>query len=204
MAYDEEQQHRSRVVVETPTSRREVSRTETARVPERQGMSGAMVAALVVGAVALVTIIFLFLMSNQQNTMNDNQRVATTAPAPAQQPVIVQQPAPQSQQPIVVQAPPAATQPAPVIVEQPAPAAPASGTDDSTIQSNIDRKMLDDRELATLGILASVSNGKVTLTGAVNSSALKTRAERVVRAVKGVSSVDNQITVNSTRASLPE
>ncbi|MBV9210187.1 MAG: hypothetical protein JOZ52_06135, partial [Acidobacteria bacterium] len=60
MSYDEQQQRRSRVVVETPAGRSEREVVHTERVPERQGMSTGAVAALVVGAVALVTIIFLF------------------------------------------------------------------------------------------------------------------------------------------------
>ena len=43
MAYDDEQAKRSRVVVETPTSRREVTHTEAVR-NDRGGISGATVA----------------------------------------------------------------------------------------------------------------------------------------------------------------
>ena len=38
-------------------------------------------------------------------------------------------------------------------------------------------------------------NGKVTLLGIVKTEALKTQVERVVKQVKGVKDVDNQITV---------
>lgn len=199
MSYDEEQQRRSRVVVETPSGRSEREVVHTARVPERQGMSTGAVAALVVGAVALVTIIFLFVMRGQQDTMNDNANVRVTAQQPAQQPqqpIIVQQPAQQPQQPIVVQQP-ATTQPAPVIVTPPASdsSAKPSGTDDSTIQSNIDKKISDDTTVSALGVTALVIDGKVTLTGTVDSDALKQRVERLVNSVKGVKRVDNKIVV---------
>lgn len=200
MAYDEEQK-RSRVVVETPTARREVVRTETSHVPDRQGFSTGAVAALVVGAVALVTILFFFLMKNQDDTANANLRT-TPPPAtaqPPQQPVIVQQPA-QQQPPIIVQQP-ATSQPAPVIVQQPAPVSGStqpSGTDDLSVQSSVDRKIADDTTLAALGVTAIVLDGKVTLTGTVDSEAMKSRVERVVKSVKGVRGVDNKIIVSST------
>jgi cytoskeletal protein RodZ len=202
MSYDEEQQRRSRVVVETPAGRSEREVIQTARAPERQGMSTGAVAALVVGAVALVTIIFLFVLRGQQDTANDNIRVNAQQPPVTQQqpqpPVIVQQPAPVQQPPIVVQQP-ATTQPAPVIVNQPpatdSSATKPSGTDDSSIQSNIDKKISDDTTISALGVTATVIDGKVTLMGTVDSDALKARVERLVNGVKGVRKVDNKIVV---------
>jgi hypothetical protein len=197
MSYDNEQQTRSRVEVNTPTSQREVIRTETTHLPDRQGISTGAVAAIVVGAVALVTILFLFLMKNQQDNANLNTPV--TASQPQQQPIIVQQPAAAPQQPIVVQQP-GTTQPTTVNVQQPSAesTAIANGTDDASIQSNLDRKMLEDPTLASLGISTLVSDGKVTLTGTVNSEALKTRIEKVVNSVKGVRRVENKLIVMST------
>src|SRR4051812_32037284 len=107
MAYDEEQHKRSRVVIETPTARREVVQTVTARAPERRGVSTGVVAALVIGSVALVTILFLFILNRQssETTVNANVRsAATTQPTPSQQPIIIQQqPTPVPQQPIIIQ-----------------------------------------------------------------------------------------------------
>src|SRR5207253_6069443 len=139
MAYDDEQTRKSRVVVETPNARREVVRTDTARVPERSGMSGGLVAALVIAAVALVTILFLFLMSRQtEDTTNANVALTAQQPTPLPQTTIVQQPVPQ-QPPIIIQPPAPATQPAPIIVPAPATSGGTtrSGVDDTTIQSNI-------------------------------------------------------------------
>ncbi len=207
MSYDEQQQRKSRVVVETPTARREVVETQVSRVPERHGMSGGAVAALVIGAVALVTILFLFLLNRQDET-NANVRVAT-APTPIQQqaPVIVQQPATQQQPPVIIQQPPTTTA-APIIVTPPSTSTSSSstttttvpsGTDDATVQINVDKKLTDDTTLGSLGILATVIEGKVTLTGTVNSEDLKSRAERLVKAIKGVKRVDNQITVSGMK-----
>lgn len=205
MAYDEEQRRKSRVVVETPAARREVVETHVDRVPERRGMSTGAVAALVVGAVALVTILFLFLM-NRQQTDNTNVRVMT-APTPVPQTTIIQQPAPVQQPPVVIQQPPSTTTTTtqPIIVPPPATTTTttgstdtktSSGTDDATVQMNVDKVMSEDTGLSPLGIIATVANGRVTLTGTVDTADQKRSAERVVKRVKGVKGVDNQITVS--------
>src|ERR1051325_11513984 len=106
MAYDDEQSRRSRVVVETPTARREVTHTEAVR-NDRGGISGATVSVIVVVAIALITIVVLFLMNGQ--TANDNVNATVAQQPAAQQPVIVQQPAPQQQPPVIIQQPAPAT-----------------------------------------------------------------------------------------------
>jgi hypothetical protein len=195
MAYDDEQAKRSRVVVETPTSRREVTRTESVS-NDRGGISGATVGVIVVVAIALITIVVLFLM-NGQNADNANANLAAQQ-QPAQQPVIVQQPAQQQQPPVIIQQPaPAANQP-PVVINQPAPSggsAPVNNSNDGAIQTAIDKKISDDPTLSSLGVTATVLDGKVTLTGTVKSEALKSQVDRMIRSVKGVKQVDNQIVV---------
>jgi len=191
MAYDEEQARKSRVVVETPTERREVVHTQSVR--DNSGISAGMVGVLVVVAIALITMLVLFWMSSQPTT--DNANLA------AQQPTtVVQQPAPVQQPPVIVQQPaPVTTQPAPIIVTPPAggtTAPPAESVNmDSTIQAAVDKKLSDDPDLSTLGITASVVNGKVMLIGTVKTEALKTQIERTVKQIKGVKAVDNQISV---------
>ena len=191
MAYDDEQARRSRVVVETPTARREVTHTEAVR-NDRGGISGATVGVVVVVAIALITIVVLFLMNGPTDTTNQN--LAETQPATQQPPVIVQQPAPQQQPPVIIQQPAPAGQ-APVIIQQ----APSSGgtapavSQDGSIQAAIDKKLADDPTLSSLGIIATVLDGKVTITGTVKSEALKAQVERAIRAISGVRQVDNQI-----------
>jgi BON domain len=191
MAYDEEQARKSRVVVETPSERREVVHTQSVR--DNSGISAGMVGVLVVVAIALITMLVLFWMSSQPTT--DNANLA------AQQPTtVVQQPAPVQQPPVIVQQPaPVTTQPAPIIVTPPAggtTAPPAETVNmDSTIQAAVDKKLSDDPDLSTLGITASVVNGKVMLIGTVKTEALKTQIERTVKQIKGVKAVDNQISV---------
>ena len=192
MAYDEEQARRSRVVVETPTERREVVHSQSVR--DNSGISAGMVGVLVVVAIALITMLVLFWISSQPAPDN----VAATQPPPT---TVVQQPAPVQQPPVIVQQPAPATQPAPIVVTPPAggttastvPAEPANM--DSTIQAAVDKKLSDDPEISTLGITASVLNGKVMLLGTVKTEEVKTRIERMVKQVKGVKDVDNQISV---------
>jgi hypothetical protein len=200
MAYDEEQARRSRVVVETPNERREVVSSQSVRTPDNSGISAGMVGVLVVVAIALITMLVLFWLSSQPTT--DNANLA------AQQPptTVVQQPAPVQQPPVIIQQQPApATQPAPIVVTPPAggstvpaTAPPVDTTNmDSTIQAAVDKKLADDPEISTLGITASVLNGKVMLVGTVKTDEMKTRIERMVKQIKGVKNVDNQISVIS-------
>lgn len=194
MSYDEEQARRSRVVVETPNERREVVHSQSVRGDRNDnGISAGMVGVLVVVAIALITMLVLFWMSSQQT--NDSATVATQPPT-----TIVEQPAPAQQPPVIIQQPaPVTTQPAPIIVTP--PAGGATGTEsqpanmDSTIQSEIDKRLRDDPAFSSLGITATVINGKVMLIGTVNSEEMKSRIERMVRQMKGVKEVDNQISV---------
>src|SRR6188474_1565375 len=103
MAYDEEQARRSRVVVDTPTERREVVSSQTVRTPDRSGISAGMVGVLVVVAIALITMLVLFWMSSQPAT---DTAGSVTAAQPTT--TVVQQPAPVQQPPVIIQ------QPAPV------------------------------------------------------------------------------------------
>ncbi|HEV7681096.1 MAG TPA: BON domain-containing protein [Pyrinomonadaceae bacterium] len=191
MEYDDEQARRSKVVVDTPTSRREVTHTESVR-NDRGGISGATVGVIVVVAIALITVVVLFLMNGQQANDNANANLA----AQQQQP-IVQQPAPQQQPPIIIQQPAAAPQ-QPVVISQPPASgdtAPVNTSNDGAVQMAVDKKISDDPTLSALGVTATVLDGKVTVTGTVKSEALKSQLDKVIRSVKGVKQVDNQITV---------
>lgn len=199
MAYEEQQAEHRRIVVETPNARREEVHSEAVRYPDRSGgISGAALAAIVIGVIALAAIIILFVMNQQQNAVNANTTTAQQQPQ-----TIIQQPA-QQQPPVIVQQPAPATQPAPVIINgQPAPPTTSGGTtstanlpDDSTIQAAVDKKLSNDPQLSSLGVTATVTNGKATLIGMVHSQAEKSQVERAVKAVKGVKSVDNQISVS--------
>src|SRR4029453_9795915 len=116
MAYDEEQAKRSRVVVETPTERREVVSSQSVRTPDNSGISAGMVGVLVVVAIALITMLVLFWLSSQPTTDPN-----LTAQQPVPTTTVVQKPAPVQQPPVIIQQPAAPpTQPAPIIVTPPA------------------------------------------------------------------------------------
>ncbi len=216
MSYDEEQQKRSRVVVETPTARREVVQQQTVRypAPERRGYSTGVVATVALLAIAATAIIFLFLTNSGDDSSETNVNIRTAAVQPTpftQAPVVVQQTPMMQPTPttvIIQQAPPTTTVPAPVIIQAPpattdpaATAPPATTTtappanDDSTLQQKIDRSFADDAAVAASNVDATVVNGRVRLSGTVSSDAVKQRAERLAYAVKGVLGVDNKIVV---------
>ncbi|HKY28524.1 MAG TPA: BON domain-containing protein [Pyrinomonadaceae bacterium] len=195
MSYEEQQARRSRVVVETPVARREVTQTESVRSPDG-GMSSAAVGAIVVLAVALVTLLVLFLMSGQQtDTANENLATET------QPTTVVQQPAAQPPPVIIQQAPPAPQQ-APIIVTPPAPSGGAASgaapdvSADLAIQAEIDKRIADSPTFSTLGVTVAVLNGKATIMGTVQNNELKMQLERLVRDVRGVKEIDNQILVS--------
>ena len=195
MAYDEEEATRRRVVVETPNERREVVHSQSVR--DNSGISAGMVGVLAVVAIALITMLVLFWMNSQPTTDE-------TALTPTQQPTVIQQPAPAQQPPVIIQQPAPATQPAPVIIQQPSGgstgAASTMPTDtanmDSTVQAAVDKRLADDPTFSTLGITASVLDGKVMLIGTVKTETIKADIERAVKQIKGVKAVDNQIIVS--------
>jgi hypothetical protein len=222
MSYDEEQHKRSRVVVETPTARREVVHQQTVRYPEeRRGHSTGLLVAVALVAIAATAIVFLFLTNSRDDSSQTNVNVraaAATQPTPfTQTPVIVQTPVPMpTPQTVIIQQPPPTTTtvPAPVIVTQPPAAgttttappaatsppanarAAAGGHDDASLQEKIDKAFADDPDISAANVDATVVNGRVKLVGTVGSEAVKQRAERLAYQVKGVLGVDNKIVVS--------
>ncbi len=208
MSYDEEEQRRSRVVVETPTERREVVHTQTTRTPEREGFSTGMVAAVAMAAIAATALIFLFLMNRSDDTANTNVSISTQPTPVAQSTIIIQQPATQPTPIIIQQAPPTTiTQPAPVVITQPPPATTPATTpsvpDDATLQSDIDKEFENDADISITDVTATMLDGKATLIGTVKSQELKRRAEKLAYKIKGVRSVDNKIVVESASLTVP-
>ncbi|MDT5272763.1 MAG: hypothetical protein QOH49_4949 [Acidobacteriota bacterium] len=210
MSHDEEQQKRSRVVIETPTARREVVEQQTVRYPpERRGYSTGILATVALLAIAATAIIFLFLTNSRDDSSETNVNIRAAAqPTPfAQAPVMVQTPMTQPTPIIIQQAP--QTVPAPVIIQAPpttttapppvstAPAAAPPANDDATLQTKIDKAFADDSSVSAAVIDATVVNGRVRLSGTVNSDAVKQRAERLAYAIKGVLAVENKITVSA-------
>lgn len=202
MSQDEERQRRSRVVVETPTARREEVYTQTRRVPhERSGVSTGVVAAVALTAVALTAIVVFFLMNSGEDATRTGVNINATAATPiptVPTPFVVQQATPLTTplpQTIIIEQPAPATQPV-VVPPTTTAAVPESPVlRDADIESNVNKSLTDDSQIGSLGITVTVTNGRVTLNGQVASADLKARAERLARAIRGVSGIDNKIIV---------
>lgn len=162
-------------------------------VHEHREISGVAVAALVLSAIAAATVITMLIMNTQQRSSDDlaRERARNEAVQQTQPPQSTQ---PSSQPPVVVMPP---SQPsAPVIVPTPSQSAPTTVAPSNVdIQIEITSKLLDDEELRSSPIDVQVSAGNVTLSGKLKSEDLKARAEILVKTVKGVKSVTNNITV---------
>ncbi|HLL75195.1 MAG TPA: BON domain-containing protein [Pyrinomonadaceae bacterium] len=204
MSQDEERQRKSRVVVETPNARREEYYTQTRRVPDRQGYSTGVVATVALAAVAITAlVVFLFMNMGSDRTDATNVNIsAATVPTPI--PTVptpfptMATPLPAMTQPSTIIVPaPVVTEAAPVVVPTTAaPATPAPPTD-ADFESRINKAFLDDAQLGSLGVTVTVANGRATLTGTVESEALKNRAARVASTVRGLRGVDNKIIVET-------
>lgn len=69
--------------------------------------------------------------------------------------------------------------------------------DDATITSKVKTALAADKDLAAIQIDVDTKNGVVTLTGPAPSADARKRATDVAKNVKGVSSVNNQLTVKA-------
>lgn len=57
------------------------------------------------------------------------------------------------------------------------------------------RKIVNDRQLKTNALKVAVEDGAVTVSGTVETEKLRVRVEKVVRKIKGVKQIDNQVRV---------
>jgi hypothetical protein len=187
-----EERVQRRVVVNSPNQRSEVVTERTERGPREPRSSTGTIAIVAVIAIAAIAIV-LYIVSNRNATesanRNANLDVASQAPRPT---TIVQQPAQQA--PVIIQQP---AQQVPVIIQQPTEPSQRQNTsanDDANMQDIATKKLAEDSNMA--GVVMTITDARVVLTGTVNSSATKARAEQLVKAVRGVKSVDNQIVVS--------
>jgi osmotically-inducible protein OsmY len=72
-----------------------------------------------------------------------------------------------------------------------------SARDDLPIQKDIEAALGADAATAPLNVKIKVSFSRATLSGIVPSSGLRTLAERVASSVKGLSGIDNQLTIDA-------
>ena len=104
---------------------------------------------------------------------------------------VVQQPAQQA--PMIIQQP---AQQAPVIIQQPAQPGQRENTsanDDANMQDIATKRLAQEPGMA--GVVMTVTDAQAVLTGNVYTAATKAKAEQIVKAVRGMKSVDNRIVV---------
>jgi hypothetical protein len=186
-----------RVLVDSPGERREMVTERTISAPRESGVSASMVAIIAIVALfAVGAVIYLVSSRNANESANRNANLEAANQTNNAQPpstTIVQQPA--APAPVIIQQP-APAQQAPVIIQQPAQPNPRDTTaDDANMQEVATKRLTEEPGMTSVSI--SISGANAVLGGSVNSAATKAKAERLVRAIRGVKSVDNQILVFS-------
>ncbi len=71
---------------------------------------------------------------------------------------------------------------------------------DAVITTSVNAELAKDTALSALKINVDTSNGKVVLRGTAPDSSAKGRATKLAQAVKGVTSVDNQLTIAAAKS----
>jgi osmotically-inducible protein OsmY len=69
--------------------------------------------------------------------------------------------------------------------------------DDGTITAQVNARLAQDKELSGIKIDVDTQNGVVTLSGPTPTASAKERAAEIAHHVKGVVSVNNQLTITS-------
>src|ERR1051326_4896843 len=165
-----------RVVVDRPYQRSEVVTERTERGPRESGLSVGMIAIIAILAITAMAAI-LYIVSNRNANESANRNANLEVASQAQQPAtIVQRPAQQ----------------APVIIQQPTLRDNAS--DDANMQEVATKRLGEETDMKTVSI--TITDSQAVLTGTVYSAAIKAKAEQIVKAVRGVKSVDNKIVVS--------
>lgn len=70
--------------------------------------------------------------------------------------------------------------------------------DNSLITARVKAKLVDDRVTTDCSIKVSTLNGVVYLTGYVNSSQEKKRADTIVSSISGVKAIENSLQIKAT------
>ena len=192
-----EERVQKHVVVNSPGQRREVLTERTERGPRESRLSVGTIAIIAILAIAAIFVV-LYLVNNrnanESANRNANLDVAASQTDSHQQPptTIVQQPAQQA--PVIIQQP---AQQVPVIIQQPAQPSQRENTsanDDANMQDIASKRLTEDPAMA--GVVMTITDARAVLTGNVYSAAAKAKAEQIVKAVRGVKSVDNKIVVS--------
>ena len=174
---------RTRIEIEAPPNRRTAFRKRSRQTDSPK--IEALTALGIIAAAALATFLALFLTSRPFDPMDSSVNAQQDVP----QSTTYLQPSPKA-------TPSARPSVAPTIVTPGEPAAGANQIpDDAEIQAEIEKETADDPALDGIDVTYIVEGGKVTIGGAVASPDIRNRIERIVRSVRGVASINNQLVV---------
>ena len=170
--------------------------------PREVGLSPATIIVIAILAILAIGVVFYVVNNRNENEAAnrdatiESTRMQAEVQARAQQSAAAAAAAQKSQPPVIIQQQPMATQAPPVIVQQAAPPTDTRNVmDDSTMQELASKRLVDESDLSAISV--SVLDGKATLRGTVDAANLKSKAEKIVRSVRGVKSVENTITISS-------
>lgn len=76
-------------------------------------------------------------------------------------------------------------------------AAAGDKIDDATITAKVNASLAADKDLSAIKIDVDTQNGVVTLSGPAPTATARERASEIARGIKGVNSVNNQLTVKA-------
>ena len=178
---------RNRIVIETPAAG--FQRMTPRDLRPAPGRPERVIALTVISAAALATFLALFVTSRTFNPMNstvETQQVVPVGPLSTQT-TPRQSPSPTASTKNQNAVPGESPEPGGVISQAP--------PDDAAIQADIEKALAADATLARLDVSTIVEAGRVTIVGSVRSTELKQRLEKVIRSVKGIVNVDNQLVV---------
>ncbi len=189
-----EQRIQKHLVVNSPGQHSEVLTERTERGPRKSRFSAGTIALIAVIAISVAgALIFLVSNRNENEAANRNANLEASQTNSHQPITIVQQPAPPA--PVIIQEP-AGGQQQPAIIQQPAQPGQRENTSanaDAAMQDIATKKLTEDPNMT--GVVMTITDARVVLTGTVSTAATRAKAEQLVKGVRGVKSVDNQIVV---------
>jgi len=186
-----EQRIQKHLVIDSPGQRSEVLTERTETGPRESRFSAGTVALVAVIAISVAAVvIYLVINRNANEAANRNANLEASQANSHRPATIIQPPVPQPA-PVIIQQP-ASSQPAPVIIQQPSQR--DSISDDANMQEVATRRLAEETDMKA--VLITVTDARAVLTGTASSAATRARAEQLVKAVRGVKSVDNQIVVS--------
>lgn len=172
--------------------------TVTRTVEGPKQLAPSTIALIVILTVLVLGASYYFVSNYNDNQEANREAVLESTRMQAEAQAKAQAAAPTQAPPVIIQQP-APVQQAPVIIQQPTPSGSTdtqNTVDDATIQDAATKRLSDNLEMESVSV--TVLNGKALISGTVSTTSNKTKAEQIVRAVRGVKSVENKITISAS------